>query len=132
MLPVATIEDIEIEIRRAVFVERSLPKIGPKPLKAFWPDMPKEAQTGLLRLPRFRPLPEEIDDMDLVFEQWFRVLSFEDKQLLCRRIGGQPWKKLCFTFQKSRSQLVLRYKKALESVLAEALLLQNASDKKHD
>ena len=74
-----TLEDLEMEIRRAVLVLSSLPKEGPRGVTSSWPSLPAACinpnDQDLVTVTNFRPSPEEVDDMDEVFENWFKVLN---------------------------------------------------------
>jgi hypothetical protein len=129
MMPVTTIEDIEIELRHAVWVLRCLPSDGPKKVRAYWPDFRSETPTAHGIEAYLRPLPEEIDDMDLVLEKWLKILPPDDRRLVFYRASGWGWKRLTFVLGRVRSTLSLHYKNALEKILAYALTLQNEDTK---
>lgn len=118
---IETLEDLEMEIRRAVLILSSLPKEGPRRLSSCWPSLPATCinpeDEDLATVTNFRPLPEEVDDMDIVFEDWFKVLNYKEKQMVYLRCLGWEWKRIQRFFPVARSTLCLNYKKALTKIL---------------
>ena len=62
-------------------------------------------------------MPCEVDDMDEVFENWFKVLDRDDKLLVFYKNLGYSAKLLMRIFKKSRSTVYAQYKKALQTIL---------------
>lgn len=119
MQEVSSIEDVEYEIKKAIKVLRALPKDGPYKAKSSWPKFLPEKQDEEYQkiCVNFTPLPSEIDDMDVVFEQWFKVLDRQDRLLVFYKNFGYRDKVLMRIFNKARSSLFVQYKKALQSIL---------------
>lgn len=128
MKPVATIEDVEIEIRHALLILKSLPKEGPKHLTAYWPEFLDENDEKKLQRVYIKPLPEEFDDMDIVFEKWMKILDYKERNLLLKRISGYGWKLLAYEFNKSRNTLHRYYIACLQKILIYAKELQKAEN----
>ena len=119
MEEVKTIQDVEAEIRKAVSVLKSLPKEGPKKVSSAWPEFKPDLKSEIL-LPdskRITPYKEEIDDMDMVFENWFKVLDYNTRNLVFYKNSGWRWKTLAHSFGMTRNSLYSRYKKALLKIL---------------
>ena len=118
MREVKTIQDVETEIRKAVLVLKSLPKEGPKRVSSSWPQFKTDVEN--MQIPDFKkitPYQEEIDDMDEVFENWFKVLDYNTRNLVFYKNSGWRWKTLAYNFGMTRGNLYLRYKKALQKIL---------------
>lgn len=119
MEKIKTVKDVEVEIQRALIILKALPKEGPRPMHSGWPQiwMAENAKKGDSREAYFyRPLPSEIDDMDLVLEDWLRVLNFDDRMLVLKRTSGSSWKSLAYSYNKSRSWLSYRYNASLKAI----------------
>lgn len=119
MEKVTTLEDVEYEIKKAVKVLRALPKDGPCKAKSCWPKFPPEYENDAFQKfsANFVPMPCEVDDMDEVFENWFKVLDRDDKLLVFYKNLGYSAKLLMRIFKKSRSTVYAQYKKALQNIL---------------
>lgn len=128
MIPVKTIEDVAVEIRHALLVQKALPRVGPKKLRAYWPAFPSESCENEDSF-NYSPLPDEIDDMDLVFEKWLKVLPVEDKYLVLLRGQGRNWKDIQKKFKMSRSAVYNRYLRDLNDILKFAIREQNCKEK---
>lgn len=128
METVNNIEDVAIEIRRAILVLKSLPKVGPRRLRAYWPEFATEEKKHMAKYEYFRPLPDEIDDMDIVLEQWLNLLDLEDKRLVYLRGEGRSWKYLQAMYKMSRSAIYQRYLRCLKKILAYVLREQNRNN----
>lgn len=131
MQPVKTIDDVEIEIKHAILVLKALPRVGPRNLRSWWPDMLEEKSIEKVGSYYIKPLPEEIDDMDLVFENWFKVLDFFDRYIVFNRLNGTCWKTLMRRLNLSRSCLYLRYKNSLKKIFNHVLEEQSKSEQKN-
>lgn len=129
MKPVNNKRDVEIEIRRAILIMKFLPSEGPQKLRSSWPDFPAEDLETDDEWGYFKPLPEEIDDMYEVFENWFRVLNYQERLLVYHRNAGWSWKKLLPKFRLSRSALFEKYNKCLLKMLDYAIKSANSADK---
>lgn len=116
MKPINGIEDVEMEIKQALLTLKALPKEGPKRLKAFWPEYADENENAPIKITYLKPLPGEIDDMDIVFEQWMKILDSQERFLVLKRISGCGWKELSYRFNVSRNSLYKRYRKDLEKI----------------
>lgn len=127
MKPITTIQDVEAEIVRAILVLRMLPREGPQKVTSFWPNYLKNEENSEERdkvFDYFKPLPSEIDDMDIVLEEWLKVLDYDERLLVFKRNAGWNWKELVFKYNMSRSALFERYKKCLQKILDYALAHQ--------
>ena len=119
MEKIKTIKDVEIEIRRAVIILRAMPHEGPRGLRAFWPAFASEdaeddsdsAETYMSR-----PLASEVEDMELVMEDWLKVLTYDERLLVFRRNTGKSWKDLSIYYSLSRSWLSLQYRRCLKKI----------------
>ena len=119
METVKTIYDVEAEIRKAVLVLKSLPKEGPKKVSSSWPEFKPDLSIDI-QIPdskRITPYKEEIDDMNMVFENWFKELDYNTRNLVFCKNSGWRWKTLAHSFGLSRNSLYSRYKKALSKIL---------------
>lgn len=119
METVKTIYDVEAEIRKAVLILKSLPKEGPKKVSSSWPEFKPDLSIDI-QIPdskRITPYKEEIDDMNMVFENWFKVLDYNTRNLVFYKNSGWRWKTLAHSFGLSRNSLYSRYKKALSKIL---------------
>lgn len=119
MEPICTIEDVEYEIKKAARVLRALPKDGPYKAKSSWPKfLPEKEDEAYQKVcVNFTPSPAEIDDMDEVFEKWFKVLDRQERLLVFYKNFGYRDKLLMRIFNKSRSSLFVQYKRALQKIL---------------
>ena len=132
MEPVQTTDDIEFEIFRAYRVLRALPKEGPRGLRSSWPDLimeeDKTKYTGFC-VTSFKPLPQEIDDMNEVFENWMKVLTYEERLIVLKRAAGLRWKEILYVLPIARSTLFFKYKTSLKKILKHVLLEQAKTQK---
>lgn len=119
MKNIMTIEDVALEIRRALMVLKALPKVGPQKLHAFWPEYVVNDDDGenMAEDVYYQPFSDEIDDMDIVFEKWLKVLNVEERKLVLCRCEGYGWKKLQHMFKMSRSAIYNRYLRNLKEIL---------------
>lgn len=119
MKEVNSIDDVEVEIRRALLVLKSLPSgVGPAKLRAYWPDYVSSDNSDLEESVYFKPYPDEIDDMDIVFDKWLKVLSLEERRLVLFRCEGHGWKAVQNKFKMSRSAAYNRFVRDLKEILA--------------
>lgn len=129
MKNIATIEDVEIEIRRAILILKTLPKEGPRKPFACWPEflnvIEEDEKYNTIYI---KPLPDEIDDMNTVFEIWMKVLDFDERRLILNRISGWGWKKLSYQLKISRNTLYRYYKKGLKKILEYVLEMQRIQE----
>lgn len=129
MKPVKDIQDIEYEIKKALKILKSLPTDGPKPIKSHWPAyLNKEIQKSAISKNKdyCSPLPEEIDDMDEVLEDWLKQIEYDERNLVFVRNLGYSWKTLTVKFNYSRSSLYSKYVHALYKILKYVLKKQQA------
>ncbi len=132
MLPIKDLIDVEVEIRRAILVLKALPKDGPKPLRASWPEFLNDSDEDKKgNVVNIKPLPDEIDDMNIVFEQWMKILNFDERSLVLKRLSGYGWKKLAHQYNASRNTLYRRYKHNLKQILKFAQEQQTSEENKN-
>lgn len=118
MKEVNSIEDVEVEIRRAVIVLKAMPQVGPAKLHAHWPEYVSSDHQDTAPNIYLKPYPDEIDDMDIVFEKWLKILSLEERRLVLYRCEGHGWKAVQNKFKMSRSAVYNRYVRDLKEILA--------------
>ena len=132
MKPIKNIQDIEFEIKKALKILQTLPTDGPKHIKAHWPTyLNKETQLVTFHKSQtyLNPLPEEIDDMDEVLEDWLKQVDYDERNLILTRNTGHSWKILTVKFNYSRSRLYSKYVKSLRKILKYVLKKQQEKNK---
>lgn len=135
MKPVTNIQDIESEIKKALRILRSMPKVGPEKVRSHWPQYLNEENEILATLKNVsycKVLPEEIDDMDEVLEDWLKQIDYEERNLVILRNSGYGWKLLTSKFNSVRSNLYKRYVRSLNKILKYVLEKQLKQDIKND
>ncbi len=120
MKPVRNIQDVEFEIKKALRILRTFPTDGPKKISSHWPAYVNE-ETKSIMLNKSKsytsPLPEEIDDMDEVLEDWLKQVDYDERNLILVRNSGHSWKTLTAKFSYSRSRLYSKYTHSLHKIL---------------
>ena len=120
MKPVSTIQDVEIEIKKALKLLRQMPKVGPKSVHSSWPMYLNEEVISVVEngaTVYTKPLPEEIDDMDEVLEDWLKSVDYNERNLVVMRNMGYAWKEVVAKFGYARSCLYKKYVKSLKKIL---------------
>lgn len=133
MQAVSNIEDIEFEIKKALKILKSMPKVGPKNVKSHWPEYLNEEQGDFNEkktVQYYKPLPQEIDDMDEVLEQWLKCIDYDERNLVIMRSSGNSWKLIMRKFNASRSYLYGQYVKSLKKILQYVLEKQQKTAKR--
>ncbi len=133
MQAVSNIEDIEFEIKKALKILKSMPKVGPKNVKSHWPEYLNEEQEDFNEKKTaqyYKPLPQEIDDMDEVLEQWLKCIDYDERNLVIMRSSGNSWKLIMRKFNASRSYLYGQYVKSLKKILKYVLEKQQKTAKR--
>lgn len=133
MEKVKTVEDIEIEIRRAIQILKALPKEGPRQYRVSWPVYIMDeanAATDSVTARFYRPMLSELEDMDLVFENWLKVLPFDERVLVFKRNSGQSWKHLSRYYKNSRSWLSVKYRRCLKKIFDHVIACQDKLEAK--
>ena len=135
MKEVSDIKDVEYEIKKALLILRQMPRIGPSNVKSCWPQYLNES-TNLKQTAQAYtyPLPEEIDDMDEVLEDWLKQIDFDNRNLVIMRNNGYGWKSISAKLNLSRSRLYDKYTKSLKIILKYVLEKQkkNSHRRLHD
>ncbi|MBQ8870443.1 MAG: hypothetical protein IJ019_03605 [Alphaproteobacteria bacterium] len=132
MKPVKDIRDVETEIRRALIILKTMPTDGPKKLRSHWPAcLNEQTDDNLMSKPLkyTKALPEEIDDMDEVLEDWLKCIDYDERNLVIMRNSGWSWKVLIDKYNVSRSHLYNRYVKCLKKILSYVLEKQQKKQK---
>ncbi len=135
MKPIKDIRDVEIEIRKALKILKGMPKVGPKKVKSHWPQYLNENQEVFMSesdKQYCKALPEEIDDMDEVLDNWLKCLDYDERNLVIYRNTGYSWKILMAKFNLSRGTLYIRYVKSLQKILKYVLEKQRSDGVKDD
>lgn len=130
MKPVNTIDDVAVELRRALLILKCLPMEGPKKVKSLWPEYKTCSSKYDAINPFTRPMLDELRDMDLVLEVWLKCLDLEDRQLVFLRAAGVGWRRLQQKFPMARSSLYNRYLRCLKKILDYAVELQKLENNK--
>lgn len=135
MQPVTNIQDIESEIRKALKILRSMPKVGPEKVRSHWPQYLNEEYEMCVnsKMDTYcKVLPEEIDDMDEVLEDWLKQIDYDERNLVIMRNSGYGWKVLTAKLNSVRSNLYKRYVRSLNKILKYVLDKQRKNEVKHD
>jgi hypothetical protein len=124
-------EDIEFEIRKALTILKSMPRVGPEQVRSHWPKYINDdvEQIFSSRLRYYKPLPEEIDDMDEVLEEWLKCIEYDERNLVIMRNSGLSWKQIVVKCNYSRSHLYAKYIKSLQKILAYVLEKQSGKQR---
>lgn len=133
MQPVTEIKDIEYEIKKALKILKAMPRVGPRDVKSHWPQyLNEESQNDTKSNTKTytKPLPQEIDDMDEVLEDWLKQLEFDDRNLVIMRNSGYGWKTISLKLNRSRSRLYDIYVKNLKKILQYVLEKQRKNSAK--
>lgn len=77
----------------------------------------------------YRPLASELDDMEEVLENWFKVLSYDERVLVFKRTSGQTWKVLSRSYKMTRSWLTVKYRRCLKKIFDYVMERQNIQDR---
>ena len=64
-----------------------------------------------------KALPEEIDDMDEVLEDWLKHIEYGERNLVIMRNSGYGWKTLSAKLNSVRSNLYKKYVCSLNKIL---------------
>ncbi len=131
MEKIQKIEDIEMEIMSAIFVLKMLPREGPRKMKSSWPffvmlEIEKDEKAQTQR--SFRVSKAAIDDMDIVFEDWFKVLDYDEKKLVFYKNSGVRWKTVVRNIGHSRSWLNVKYRRSIKKIYDYVLEKQAKSE----
>lgn len=131
MKEVTNVEDVEFEIRKALTILKSMPRVGPEKLRSHWPQYLSEDAEQMFSngVHYYKPLPEEIDDMDFVLENWLKCIDYDERNLVIMRNSGMSWKSIVAKYHYSRSSLHLRYVKSLKKILAYVLKEQRLKNR---
>ena len=120
MKPVKDIKDVEFEIKKALKILKSMPKVGPEQLKSHWPQYlneENEKDISVKCVSYCKALPEEIDDMDEVLEDWLKHIEYGERNLVIMRNSGYGWKTLSAKLNSVRSNLYKKYVCSLNKIL---------------
>lgn len=106
-------ENIVNVIKTAIWVDRRLPKTGPKSAGCLLGRLmviPDERGADDYLADRYQgiDLPEDvgIDDMEVwyqVMTVWLPCLSFVERRVVLKKLGGMGWKRLCHEERMSRA-----------------------------
>lgn len=124
MEKIKSIKDIEFVIRRAVWVDKRLPKPGPTPYQSpigKWTS-PEEVMMSLddqyAESKIEKVLSQDVDDWWLVMNEWLPLITdMEDRSIVLKRCGNMGWKSIAYCHHMNRNTAKRRFDKALNEIL---------------
>lgn len=124
IIKVCTLKEIEHMIRRAMWTDRKLPKVGPyrakSPLGALspTPDTERSVEDILQDIPyRERPTKEDIENWETVMFTWLPRLEPCERDIVVKRCSGMGWKRVAFELNCHKSTVWRRFNAALTTLL---------------
>ena len=114
---------------------RSMPRVGPEKVCSHWPKYLNEENeiiTTLKGVSYCKALPEEIDDMDEVLENWLKQIDYDERSLVIMRNSGYGWKTLSVKLNSVRSNLYKKYVRSLNKILEYVLSKQTKKGCEYD
>lgn len=117
-------KEIEDIIRRAMWTDRKLPKIGPcyptSPLGKISPskDTYRSIEDIIEDLPfRERPTKEDIENWETVMFVWLPKLKPDVRDIVVKRCSGMGWKRIAYQLNCHKSTAWRMFNKGLQIIL---------------
>ncbi|MDY4885552.1 MAG: DUF6362 family protein [Alphaproteobacteria bacterium] len=119
MKPV-TLEQIELDLETAAYVERLIPPVHIPGYRNCMPEIcytPQEIAFMDHRPVPPRPTPEQIAIWEKVVLEWMPILEVDERKIVWKRAKHIPWKLLCREFGLGRTKMNQLYKNCLVKIL---------------
>lgn len=117
-------KEIEEIIRRAMWTDRKLPKVGPcYPKSPFGKISPTEDTYRSIEdimedVPfRERPTKEDIDNWEKVMFVWLPLLDPMTRDIVVKRCSGMGWKRIAYQISCHKSTAWRMFNKGLQTIL---------------
>ena len=131
MEKIKTVKDVEFAIRRAVWVDKRLPKPGPREYQCpigKW----KSSEEVMMSLDDRhaesqidRVLSQDVDDWWVVMNEWLVDIPLHKKEVILKRCGNMGWKRLAFEVHAGKRTVQRWFKESSGSIL-EKIINKNA------
>lgn len=123
MLRIKDKKEIEEIIRRAIWTDRKLPKVGIKVPSCYLGSVivsaeQRSANDFLADIPLYeRPTQEDIKNWEIVMFHWLPQLDPISREIVFKRCSGMGWKSIAYQSKIDRITVWRQFKKALEFLL---------------
>lgn len=122
MEKIKTIKDVEWLIRQAVWVDKRLPKPGPRPYQCPIGKLKAKEDVMMSLEDRYEQacmrslLSRDVDLWWVVMNEWLTDIPLHKKEVVLKRCGNMGWKNLAFEVRAGKRTVQRWFKEALEEV----------------